>query len=128
MSGLRLSDGTYFFGRPGVGIQMANPDADDLGQPAPGFVIDLLDRDGARRRLLAWATEMLEMRRGCLADGPRPVCPVEVVGQRLEPELEQLAQALPEGVEVMRWQESLAVPLYIGGERTSRWVIYLVAP
>jgi hypothetical protein len=107
---------------------MANPDADDLGQPAQGFVIDLLDRDGAQKLLLAWATEMLEMRRGCLAEGPRPVCPVEVVGQRLEPELEQLAQALPEGVEVMRWQESLAVPLYIGGERTSRWVIYLVAP
>jgi hypothetical protein len=128
MSGLRLSDGTFFFGRPGVGIQMENPDADDLGQPAPGFVIDLRDRDGAQKLLLAWAAEMLEMRRGCLADGPRPVCPVELVGQPPEPELEQLAQTLPEGVEVMRWEGSLAVPLYIGGEPTSQWVIYLVAP
>jgi hypothetical protein len=107
---------------------MTNPDADDLGQPAPGFVIDLLDRDGAEKLLLAWATEMLEMRRGCLADGPRPVCPVEVVGELLEPELEQLALALPEGVEVMRWRGSFAVPLFIGGTQTSRRVIYLVAP
>jgi hypothetical protein len=107
---------------------MANPDADDLGQPAPGFVIDLLDRDGAQKLLLAWATEMLEMRRGCLADGPRPICPVEVVGELLEPELEQLARTLPGGVEVMRWQGSLAVPLFIGGAPTSQWVIYLVTP
>lgn len=107
---------------------MMNPDADDLGRPAPGFVIDLLDRDAARKLLLACATEMLEMRRGCLADGPRPVCPVEVIGHPQEPELEQLAQTLPEGVEVMRWQGSLAVPLYIGGKPTAQWVIYLVAP
>lgn len=107
---------------------MMNPDGDDLGQPAPGYVIDLLDRDAAGKLLIAWATEMLEMRRGCLADGPRPVCPVEVLGQPREPELERLAQDLPEGVEIMRWQEGLAVPLYIGEERTSQWVIYLVAP
>jgi hypothetical protein len=107
---------------------MMNPDADDLGQPAPGYVIEPLDPDAARKLLLAWAAEMLEMRRGCLADGPRPVCPVEVLGHPLEPELERLAQALPEGVEIMRWQEGLAVPLYIGEERTSQWVIYLVAP
>jgi hypothetical protein len=125
---LRLPDGTYFFSRPGVGIHIANPDADDLGQPAPGFVIDLRDRDGAQKLLFAWATEMLEMRRGCLADGPRPICPVEVVGEILDFELEQLARTLPGGVEVMRWQGSLAVPLFIGGAPTSQRVIYLLAP
>jgi len=107
---------------------MANPDADDLGQPAPGFVIDLRDRDRAQELLLDWATEMLEMRRGCLADGPRPVCPIEVIGELLDFELEQLARTLPGGVEVMRWQGSLAVPLFIGGAPTSQWVIYLIAP
>ena len=125
---MRLSDGTYFFGRPGFGIHLANPEADDLGQPAPGFVIDAGDRDKAQELLFAWATEMLEMRRACLADGPRPVCPVEVVGEFLEFELEQLARTLPEGVEVMRWQGSIAVPLFIGGEPTSQRVLYLVAP